>query len=475
MINTQSTKGNNAMLNRMGNQECEQIHMASLEILERVGIDTHHEKARNILVKAGAKVDGIRIRIPAHMVARALSTAPKRMLIHNHDGDVAMRAYGANTYYGGGSDCLNILDHRIGKRRRAIYQDVVDAQILMDALQEIDFVMSAFLPSDVESKIYPQTQMEAMLNNTTKPIIFVAPDFESSVDCVKMCEIVAGGERAFQERPFAVCYINVTSGLVANRDSLKKCIYFAQKGLPQLYIPLNAGGVNSPNSTAGCMAALNAGTLLGIVLSQLVRAGSPIGVPGWSGGPYNLQTMVGSYCLADEQGVATAMGKYYRLPVFGLAGSTDSKALDQQAGAECALGLLISRLNGENIVHDLGFMDAGLQGSLQLIAISNDLLGWIRAATSKVVVNDETLALDVIEELGPTGNYLEHAHTYKHFREAHYSKLADRNIFSNWQDKGSQTMAERSAQQVDKILKEHKPRVLPRDIQKALSKFSHIK
>jgi len=313
--------------------------------------------------------------------------------------------------------------------------------------------------------------MEAMLNTTTKPIVFVTPDFDTCVASVEMAEIVAGGADAFRDRPFAVCYINVTSGLVANEDSLQKCVYFAEKGLPQLYIPLNAAGVNSPATTAGCMATMNAGTLLGIVLSQFVRAGTPIAVPGWNGGPYNLQTMVGNYCLPDEQGVAIAMGKYYDLPVFGLGGSTDSKALDQQAGAECSLGLLFPLLNGANIVHDIGFMDAGLQGSLQLMAIADDMLGWIRAATMGVKVTEETLALEIIEELGPEGDYLSHDHTYRHFKDAYYSKLADRQIYSSWEADGSTTMAERAARKVDDILENHKPEPLPDATIKALRDY----
>ncbi len=243
-----------------------------------------------------------------------------------------MRAGGYKSYYGGGSDCLNVLDHRTGKRRKAVLSDVKEAATLMDALPEIDFVMSAFLPEDVDPRIYDRYQMEVMLNNTTKPIVFVTPDFEGCVTAVEMCEVVAGGAEAFQRKPFATCYINITSGLIANTDALQKCMFLAEKGLPLLYIPLNAGGVNSPVTTAGCEASMNAGVLLGIVLSQLVNEGVPVAIPGWNGGPYNLQTMVGNYVLADEQGVPTSMGKYYDLPVFGLGGSTDSKAMDQQCG-----------------------------------------------------------------------------------------------------------------------------------------------
>jgi trimethylamine--corrinoid protein Co-methyltransferase len=468
MIETHSTSMTSAHYARMGKEECEKIHLASLEILQRVGVDVHDEKARGYLVRGGAKADGLRVRIPEYMVTQALTTTPKRITLYNRNGKAAMRAGGYRSYFGGGSDCLNVLDHRTGKRRRPTLNDVREASTLLDALPEIDFVMSAFLPDEVDSRIYDRYQMEVMLNNTTKPIVFVTPDFEGCVAAVEMCEIVAGGAEAFQGRPFATCYINVTSGLTANSEALQKCMYLAEKSLPQLYIPLNAGGVNSPVTTAGCMAAMNAGTLLGIVLSQLVREGAAVGVPGWNGGPYNLQTMVGNYVLADEQGVPTSMGKYYDLPVFGLGGSTDSKILDQQSGFEVTLSLMTALLHGANIVHDVGFMDAGLQGSLQNMVIANEILGFLRAATAGVVVNDETLALDVIEELGPTGNYLGHEHTLRHFKEPYYSKLIDKNPFSVWEKRGASSMEERAAKFADGVLSSHKSEPLPADVQKAI-------
>ena len=471
MIETHGLHTSSAHYARMGPEECDKIHLASLEILERIGVDVHDEKARQILVAGGARADSLRVRLPEAMIAQALAVTPRRLTLYDRQGKVAIRATGYNTYYGGGSDCLNILDHRTGQRRRPVLQDVREAAIVQDALPELDFVMSMFLPEDVDQSIYDRYQMEVMLNHTTKPIVFVTPDFEGCVTAVEMCEAVAGGADAFQRRPFATCYINVTSGLIANAEALLKCMFLAEKGLPMLYIPLNAGGVNSPATTAGCMASMNAGVLLGIVLAQLVRPGTPVGVPGWNGGPYNLKTMVGNYVLADEQGVPTEMGKYYDLPVFGLGGSTDSKVLDQQCGMEATLSLMTALLHGANIVHDVGFMDAGLQGSLQLQVIANDTIGFIRAATRGVVVDDETLALDVIEELGPTGNYLGHDHTLRHFREPFYSKLADKGPYSQWIERGATTMEQRAAKQVDKILAGHEAESLPPDVQRDLKQI----
>ncbi len=468
MIETHGTHMASAHYARMGDEECDRIHKASLEILERIGIDVHDEKAIQILAAGGASVDGLRVRIPEYMVAEALSTAPKSITLYNREGRVAIRAHDYQTYYGGGSDCLNILDHRTGERRRPALEDVANAARLFDALPELDFVMSAFLPADVDQNIYDRYQMDVMLNNTTKPIVFVTPDFEGCVAAVEMCEVVAGSPEAFQQKPFATCYINVTTGMTMNQEALQKNMYLAEKGLPQLWIPLNAGGVNSPVTIAGCMASMNAGILLGIVLSQLVHPGAPIAVPGWNGGPYNLKTMVGNYVLADEQGVPTSMGKYYGLPVFGLGGSTDSKVLDQQAAFEATISLMSAMLHGANIVHDVGFMDAGLQGSLVLMVLCNDWLGFLRAMTRGVPVNDETLALDVIEELGPTGNYLDHPHTLAHFKEPYYSKLADKAPYAVWMKKGRTTMEARAADQVEKLLAAHTVPPLPEEVQQKI-------
>ena len=471
MIQTHGSSMASAHHARLGPQEREKIHRASLEILERIGVDVHLDAARDLLVKGGAHADGIRIRIPEYMVARALAVTPKRITLYNRSGQPAIRAWGYNTYYGGGSDCLNILDHRTGERRTPLLRDVEDSVRVQDALPEIDFCMSMVLPSDVAPDLYDRCQMEVMLNHTTKPIVFVTPDLEGCKAAVEMCEVVAGGAGAFRRKPFSICYINITSGLVANAEALQKCIYLAEKGLPLLYIPLNAAGVNSPATTAGCMASMNAGTLLGIVLAQLVREGTPVGVPGWNGGPYNLKTMVGNYVLADEQGVATEMGKYYDLPVFGLGGSTDAKVLDQQCGLEATISLATALLHGANIVHDVGFMDSGLQASLQLMVICADFIGFLRAATAGVTVNDDTLALDVIEELGPTGDYLSHDHTMQHFREPYYSKLAEKGVYAQWLHKGGTTMEQRAGRLIDKILAEHEPEPLPPDVQRDIRRI----
>jgi trimethylamine--corrinoid protein Co-methyltransferase len=179
--------------------------------------------------------------------------------------------------------------------------------------------------------------------------------------------------------------------------------------------------------------------------------------------------MVGNYVLADEQGVPTSMGKYYDLPVFGLGGSTDAKILDHQAGMECTVSLMTALLHGANIVHDVGFMDSGLQGSLQLQVMANETIGFLRAATRGVVVDDETLALDAIDEVGPTGDFLQHPHTMRHYKTPFYSKLYDKGPYSLWEKNGKLTLEDKAAREVDRILETHTSEALPDDVQAAIT------
>ena len=212
-------------LNRFSQEKCGKIHEASLEILDRIGARLHLEEAIQLLVKAGAKVsDGNLVRIPSHLVENALATAPKKIDLFDRHARPAINLGKHNKYYGPGSDCLNIIDHRNEQRRNPIVKDVVEGATLCDSLANIDFVMSMVLPSDIDQSIADRFQMEVMLNHTTKPIIFVSYDFNGCKDCVEMAEAVMGGAEALRENPLVACYINVPTGLLHNKDSLQKLV-----------------------------------------------------------------------------------------------------------------------------------------------------------------------------------------------------------------------------------------------------------
>jgi len=315
--------------------------------------------------------------------------------------------------------------------------------------------MSMFLPSDVRQDIADRYQFEAMLHNTIKHIVFVTYETSGCVDAIEMAEAVAGGAEALREKPFVTCYINVTTGLLHNADALEKLLFLADKGLPMLYIPVVSGGTTGPITMAGTLALSNAGVLVGIVISQLKREGAPLIVPGFGGDALDMRTMVDPYCGPDPAGMAQALAHFYRMPMFSLAGASESKLLDQQAGIEATLGMLVSAMCGGHIVHDSGYLESGLTASLAELAICNEIAAWIRHACKPVEISAETLALDLIDQAGPDGQFLQLPHTRRHMRERWYPALFDRDTYIGWQAKGSKTLAERAAEQVSQILASH--------------------
>lgn len=455
---------------RLSPADCARLHDASVAILERTGVRLHEPEAVERLHAAGGRVgDDGRVFVPGSLVEWALSVAPRSITLHDRAGVPALALEGDNVFFGPGSDCLNVIDHRTGLRRPALLADTRDGLTVVDALPNMAFGMSMFLPSDVAPAMADRRQMALMLERTTKPLVVVTYDADAMLDAIAMAEAVAGGPDALRERPTLALYINVTRGLVHNGDSLRKLLILAERGLPALWAPVTSGGTTGPVTMAGNLALNNAGVLVGIVLAQLVRAGAPVIVPGFGGDALDLRTMVDPYAEPDHRGTVPSLAHHYGLPMFSLAGGSDSKTVDQQAAAEAALTMLVDGLAGGHLVHDSGYLESGLTGSLAQLVICDEIAAWIRAAIGPVVIDDETLALDLIDELGPDGSFLETDHTIAHYRERWYPSLIDRLGHSAWQARGGTTLGERAAARVDQILAAHEPPPLAEDAARAIA------
>ncbi|MFN2245101.1 MAG: trimethylamine methyltransferase family protein [Anaerolineae bacterium] len=464
-----------AQFRRMSDEQCRRIHWASLEVMERTGVRLYEQEAIDLVERAGAHVsDGNLVRIPSGMVEKAFTTVPRRVVLCDRHGNRVMpiegsgRSGSARSFFGPGSDCLNIIDHRTGERRKPVLQDIVEGITIADALPNIDFVMSLVLPVDVPQMVADRYQMEVMLNHTTKPIVFVTTEFSGCVDAVEMAEAVAGGPDALRLNPFVACYINVTTGLRHNQEALQKLLYLSGKGLPAFYIPVGLGGATAPVTVAGCQVIWTVGALVGLVISQLKREGAPYFMAGWGGSALDMRTMIQPYAGPDRRGIAQAMAHFYGLPMFSLGGCSDSKCLDGQAAIEMTLTLMSSALNGGHIVHDLGYLESGLCYSLVQLVICDEVLGWIEHSLREVDVSDVALAVDLIHEIGPDGQYLDSKHTLKHFRTRWYPALMDRQNHDNWLAQGSKTLEQRAAARVQDILDKHTPVPLPRDAAQAV-------
>jgi trimethylamine--corrinoid protein Co-methyltransferase len=218
---------------------------------------------------------------------------------------------------------------------------------------------------------------------------------------------------------------------------------------------------------AGYTALNNAGQLAGLVLAQLTNEGAPFLRCAYGGGTFDMHTMIGQLAAPEARGFHSDLAHWYNLPCFGIGGTSGSKTIDQQAAMEASLTLLLASLSGEQLIHDVGYLDNGLTGSLEQLVICNELIGWIRHFLPGLEINDDTLALDVIHAVGPDGGYLGEPHTAKHCRDDWYPRLLERRGFDDWAADGGRTLRDRAKQRVDEILAAHTPRPIPTDVKQA--------
>ncbi len=449
------------------------LHHASLEILDRTGICLYEQECIDLLKKAGLVVDeGNRVRIPPGLVEWALSVVPKRVVLCDRHGRRVMPLERNNAFFGPGSDCSYVLDHRSGERRSGTLQDVVDASRLCDALPHIDFLMSFCIASDVEQQTADRQQMRAMLMNSVKPILFVTTEFDGCPDVVAMAEAVAGGAEALRRNPIGALYINVTSPLRHNREALQKLMFMAEKGLPTTYTPVVLRGLNGPVTAAGAIALANAGELAGLVLAQLKRQGTPVILTGGVNDMADMRTLADIYAAPENRVMLVELAHAYGLPIFGLAGASDSKLPDEQAAAEAAFSLILEAMAGAQMIHDVGYLEGGRINSLEQIAICDELIGYVKRFMTGLEINDETLALDVIDEVGPGLDFLNTKHTRRHFKEDWYPSLFDRNNYDNWLAAGAKTLRQRARERVEQILADHRPEPLPPDVQQRIDEIA---
>jgi len=449
------------------------LHGASLEIMARTGMRFYAQEALDLFRKAGGSIsDGNLVRIPPHLVEWALRTVPKNIPIYNRHGQRAMslgrRRCAYSSYFGVGSDCMYIYDLHTGERRKAVLDDVVRGVRLVDALPNLDFVMSMFMPSDVPEETYERHQMAVMLRESTKPIVFVGMEAASTVYAVEMASAVAGGLESLQRHPFVINYVNTTSAFRHNEESVQRLLYAAERNLPTIYAPSNTRGITAPMTVAGAMALGNAGQLAGLVLSQLKRQGSPFIRSSPGGGTMDMRTMVGSYTAPDEGPFGWDVAHHHGVPIFGTAGCSDAKVFDAQAAAEAALTLFANTVGGANLIHDVGYLDCAMTGSLELVVFCDEIIGWLRRYLRKLEISEETLALDLIHEVGPDGHFLEAEHTLRHVREDWVPTVSDRFTYHRWAAEGATTLQQRANRKAREIMEDHRAEPLPEDVVKRI-------
>lgn len=458
----------------LSDDQIETIFLGSLEILEHTGTRVHEEQALQLLADAGANVSGDLVHIGAGLVKEMLTKVPPRIALGDRTGRRSMILESHRIHYGTGSDCPFILDAETGERRRFTQKDIEDAACVVDACENLDFFMSLGLMSDVPTYSYDRHQAAAMMRNTVKPLVLTAMSRHGLADILDMYYLLRGGRDAFEINPGFVVYLEPVTPLLHSKAALEKLIFSAERRIPAIYTPGSTLGGTAPVTLAGALALSVAEFLVGMVISQLTRPGAAL-IMGGVVTSMDMHTTVMTYGSPELHLIDAAMSDiahWLKIPMFSTAGCSDSKVLDQQAAAEAAMSIMAAGLSGANLIHDVGYLESGLIGSHEMVVLSNELIGQVKHFISGVQVNDETLALDVIKEVGPGGNFLMNDHTARNFRKAFWlPKLMDRSRYDPWKADGAKTLGDRLRRRVAEILTTHTVEPLADDVNAGIDKI----
>jgi trimethylamine--corrinoid protein Co-methyltransferase len=306
-----------------------------------------------------------------------------------------------------------------------------------------------------------------MMAGTSKPLVLTAVAREGLADQYHMACQALGGAEEFARAPLFVVYVEPSSPLSNSVDAVEKILYAAENGIPAIYTPCIICGATGPVTLAGALAQGLAECLVGVVLAQLKRKGAAVVMGGVSSN-MDMATSILSYGAPELtllSAATTDVAKWLRLPMFSTAGCSDAKVLDQQAAVEAAISIVVAALSGANLIHDVGYLESGLLGSFDMLVMSDEVIGMAKHILGGVSVTPETLAVDVVEQVGPGGQYLTQSHTRDHFRkELWFPKLMDRQQRRSWTASGAQTMADRVRARVVEILEHHEPMPIPAEV-----------
>jgi trimethylamine--corrinoid protein Co-methyltransferase len=464
MIQTGSTEKRSVWFRVLSDDQIEEIKRAAFEVMSKVGFRVYHEGARKMLKQEGAMVSDEIVKVPEHIVTGCLRTAPKGWTIYNRDGHRAMEIEGRKSYYGTSTASPKTKDALSGEIHPTRVADIAIGAKVADALANIDWVMPMGSVQDVPATAADVYEFEAVVTNTTKPTVFIGYTPRGVELVYEMAAEVAGGIDNLRQRPFLIFYPEPISPLVFPADVIDRLFVCADLSLPQIQGPTIQFGATAPVTLAGAVAQGTAEALMCLVMAQLRKPGCPcslgcnFGLFDMTAGLLSIAAPEMSLALAAQAEVAQSFG----LPTWGLAGSTDAKVLDAQAGSESAFSILAQGLAGLNLIHDVGYMDNGMVCSTAQLILGNENIGMTKRFTRGIEVNTETLARELIETVGPGGHFLDLDHTYDHFKsELWMPGLMTRSAYDDWQNQGAKDMATRIQEKLSDIVKNHQAPSLP--------------
>ncbi|MFC2024804.1 trimethylamine methyltransferase family protein [Chloroflexota bacterium] len=433
------------------------VHQTVMRIIEEVGFEVNSKEALNLFKKAGAWADeeNHRVRLPQEKVLELIKTTPSEILLCGKNEKNDIHLGGNRVYAGTGGTALYIYEPATDTKRLATLEDLKHIAKLVDHLDNIHLFMLPTYPNGLPVEQVDVNRFFAGLDNTTKHIMGGVYTIEGVEQVVRIAEMVAGSKEALKERPIVSMIACSMSPLKMDSHYGDLQIAIARSGIPLVCPAEPLCGATSPVTLAGNLVVQTVDSLMGVMLAQIVNPGTPtiFGSVATNTDLRNLSYLAGSIEMGLLNAAGAQMAQFYRLPFYATGGMTDSKVLDSQSGYESALTNLLCALAGSNFIHDAaGLMEFAMTVSYEKFVIDNEILGMVMRAVEGIRVDDETIAFDLIKQVGPGGNFVTAKHTRQFMRREHYQPtLSDRDSREEWESGGKQTTWEKASEIVEQI------------------------
>lgn len=449
--------------------EVRRVHEASLEILEQVGLLVRNARAREIFARHGCRVEAGSeiVRFPRAVVEQARASIPGRFTFHARDPRFDRTVPDDAPVVISGSSAPDLVDPATGQARRARAADIARIAWLVDQLPNYDVFSVSTLADDAPPGAFSVTRLYAALKYCRKPVRLSGPPEELD-SILRLGHIVAGSEGAYRERPFLTHhYCPCVSPLTMDYDSTAALIYYTERGLPGHPTMVPNAGLTAPLTLAGTLAQGNAEFLAAAALEQMVRPGK---ATIYSSLPTVADMRTGAYAPgAIETGIlfvgVAQLARFYGVPCGGYIGLSNAKVNDAQSGYETGMSVVAGLLAGNHIFNMAGLLDALMSFDFAKAVIDDEIVAMLRRVGAGIRVSDETLALEVIREVGPAGMFADHAHTLERMRTAGFlPEVADREPRQGWLEKGGLDAQARAMQRVRDILTRDAPSLFSPDV-----------
>lgn len=449
-------------------QKSEKLHEASIRVLEQTGVKLDHEESIDIFLSAGAKRDeDKRILIPRKLVDEALEKVQTRkkggkegLLLYDRDGEKSIKIEIGKTYYGPGSDAMYNIDLKTKERRISVLSDIKNNVTVADALPGFEFIMSMALPQEIEPKKLYSTIFAEMVKNTTKPIVTTCTNLEDIQQIHKVAAIVRGGAETLKDKPFFIAYLEPVSPLIMDKAGCERLLYCVENHIPILYAAGANCGSGAPVTPEGGVVQGGAESLAGLVLATL-KSDTVRFIYGANTSAMDMRSTI--VCYGDPIWFKTTamyadLGRFYKLPTWGTAGSSDSFSIDAQAAMEAYEGLSLALMAGTTLAHDVAYLAHGELYDARMLVLTDMMIGRVKQILKPVDLSDDALAVDVIDKVARSGGlYLAHPHTSKKFRQSLWlppKYINRKHLTLEKEDELTDLLSD----EVDKILASHKPK-----------------